>query len=280
MLFFTDSGKVYRTKGYKIRPYNRTNKGMPIINFLSGLDKNDKITSILPLRNKKNKFEYLTFVTANGMIKRTPLNQFDLVNRSGKIAIRLQPDDYLVSVLPTTNDLTLFVATHSGKVIRIDETKIRSKSRTAGGVRAIKLDPKDYVTGGASSYGISHITTISSKGNFKKTPIDAYRIAGRNGKGVKVMNLSSKTGKFAAIIAARDTDLFLIISNDGNLIKVKASDVPILGRTASGVRGIRLPEASRIQAVTLEYNKNNEDFEEEIEIFGEETIQTPTVSFN
>ncbi|ATZ21218.1 DNA gyrase subunit A [Mesoplasma tabanidae] len=266
VLFFTNSGKVFRTKAYNIRQYSRTARGLPIVNFLNGLTGGDKITAILPLRNVKEKMNYLTFITEKGMIKKTDISLFDNINKNGKIAINLKEDDQLVTVFATTGEDTIFVANKSGKVIRIQENIVRPLSRTASGVKAIKLDEKDVVVGAVSSFGIENITTISSKGSFKKTNIDEYRISGRNGKGIKVMNLNEKTGDFKSIIAARETDLVCIISTDGNLIKTKASDIPVLGRAAAGVRGIRLSEGNKIQAVMLEYRKHgeeNQEFEED-----------------
>lgn len=266
VLFFTNSGKVFRTKAYNIRQYSRSTRGLPIINFLNGLTSDDKITAILPLRNTKEKFKYLTFVTANGMIKRTDIKLFDNVNQNGKISINLKEGDSLVTVMPTTGEDTIFIANKSGKVIRIDEKIVRPLSRTAAGVKGIKISDNDIVVGAVSSFGIDAVTTVSSRGNFKKTAISEYRISGRNGKGVKVMNLNEKTGEFKAILAARESDLIAIISSDGNLIKTKVSDIPTLGRSAGGVRGIRLGVDHVINAVTLQYRKNGEedqDFEEE-----------------
>ncbi|ATZ18396.1 DNA gyrase subunit A [Williamsoniiplasma somnilux] len=266
VLFFTNSGKVFRTKAYNIRQYSRTTRGLPIINFLNGLTKEDKITAILPLRNTKGKFKYLTFITANGMIKRTDITLFDSINQNGKIAINLKENDELVTVMPTTGEDTIFIANKSGKVIRIDEKIVRPLSRTASGVKGIKIDANDVVVGAVSSFGVEAVTTLSAKGNFKKTRIQEYRISGRNGKGIKVMNLNEKTGAFKAILAARETDLIAIISSDGNLIKTKVSDIPTLGRSAAGVRGIRLSIDNEINAVTLEYRKHGEehqDFEED-----------------
>ncbi|KAF5295850.1 hypothetical protein FQA39_LY13023 [Lamprigera yunnana] len=253
---------VVVTKAYNIRQYSRTARGLPIINFLNGLTNEDKITAILPLRNTKEKFQFLTFITEKGMIKRTPINLFDSINQNGKIAIGLKENDQLVTVMPTTGEETIFIANKSGKVIRIQENIVRPLSRTASGVKAIKLDTNDIVVGAATSFGIEAITTISSKGSFKKTSIDEYRISGRNGKGIKVMNINEKTGKFSSIIAARETDLICIISSDGNLIKTKVSDIPTLGRSAAGVRGIRLADGHEIKAVTLEYRKHGEEHEE------------------
>ncbi|AUF83203.1 DNA gyrase subunit A [Mesoplasma syrphidae] len=266
ILFFTNSGKVFRTKAYNIRQYSRTARGLPIVNFLNGLTNEDKITAILPLRNVKEKFKYLTFITQNGMIKRTDISLFDSINQNGKIAITLKESDQLITVMPTTGEDSVFIANKSGKVIRINENIVRPLSRTASGVKGIKLDTDDIVVGAVSSFGIENITTISSRGNFKKTALLEYRISGRNGKGIKVMNLNEKTGDFKAIIAARETDLILIISSDGNLIKSKVADIPTLGRSAAGVRGIRLSGVNEIKAVTLQYRKNgeeNQEFEED-----------------
>jgi len=280
VLMFTNSGKVFRTKAYNIRQYSRNSKGLPITNFLQGLTKDDVITTILPLRNDKQKFKYLLFVTKNGTIKKVDISLFDSINRNGKIAINLRDDDSLVAVMPTSGDETLFISTQAGKVIRINENIVRASSRTAMGVKGIKLDYADFVVAATTSFGIDKITTISSRGSFKKTSIDQYRVSGRNGKGIKVMNLNEKTGNFKALLSTRETDLLLIISTDGNLIKTKVSDIPTLSRSAAGVRGIRLEDNQEIAAVTLEYRKHGlelEDFEEDIDVAVENLAIEPVI---
>ncbi|UWD35040.1 DNA gyrase subunit A [Mycoplasma cottewii] len=262
VMFFTNSGKVFRTKMYNIRQYSRTARGLPIVNFLNDLSPEDKITAILCFRNTKNKFEYLTFVTQNGMIKRTKVSEFENINRNGKKAITLRDDDQLVSVFATTGKDTIFVANESGKVIRVQEDKIRAMSRTGSGVKSIKLEDNDVVVGAVSSFKLSHITTVSSKGIFKKSLVDDYRISNRNTKGMKVMNLNEKTGKFKALIPARETDLIVIVSSDGNIIKTKVSNIPTLSRTATGVKGIRLDDGQEISAITLEYIKHPDDLKD------------------
>lgn len=266
VMMFTDSGKVFRVKAYQVQQYSRNSKGIPALNFLPGLTKEDKITAILPLRNNKEKFKYLVFVTEKGTIKKTEIENFNRVNQNGKIAISLKEGDRLITVLPTTGEETIFIATTLGKVIRIDERIVRSLSRTATGVKGIKLEEHDEVVGATTSFGTDEIITISSKGNFKKTKINQYRISGRNGKGVKVMDLNE--GKFSGLLAARETDLLLIISSDGNLIKTKVSAIPTLSRTARGVKGINLGSNQEISAVALEYNKHgleDLDYEENFE---------------
>ncbi|SYV94673.1 DNA gyrase subunit A [Mycoplasma putrefaciens] len=247
---------------YNIRQYSRTSRGLPIVNFLNDLTAEDKITAILCLRNTKQKFNYLTFVTQNGMIKRTKIAEFDNINRNGKKAITLKENDQLVSVFVTTGQDSVFVANQSGKVIRVQEDKIRSMSRTGAGVKSIKLEDNDVVVGAVSSFKLTHITTVSSKGIFKKTSVDDYRISNRNTKGIKVMNLNDKTGKFKALIPARESDLIVIVSSDGNIIKTKVSSIPTLSRTATGVKAIRLDEGQEIKAITLEYRKNQQDFDD------------------
>lgn len=273
VMMFTDSGKVFRVKAYQVQQYSRNSKGIPALNFLPGLTKEDKITAILPFRNNKQKFKYLVFITEKGTIKKTEIENFDRVNQNGKIAISLKDGDRLITVLPTTGEETIFIATTLGKVIRIDERIVRPLSRTASGVKGIKLEEHDAVVGATTSFGTDEIITISSKGNFKKTKLDAYRVSGRNGKGVKVMNLNE--GKFSGLLAARETDLLLIISSDGNLIKTKVSAIPTLSRTAGGVKGINLGLDQEISAVALEYNKHGlEDFD-----YDEENFE-PTIIFD
>ncbi|WP_338972270.1 DNA gyrase subunit A [Spiroplasma endosymbiont of Panorpa germanica] len=256
LMFFTDTGKVYKIKAYNVAQFSRTARGLPIINYIN-ITTDEKVTSILAFRDKKKKHNFLTFVTKNGIVKKTPIEEFDLINQSGKIAIKLKEGDELISVIPSNGENDLIIGTHRGKVTRISEENVNTLSRNSLGVKGISLDKDDYVIGSCSNFGSDLISTISEKGSAKKTKVEEYKILGRNSKGVKAMNLGEKTGGLRSIISIRESDTIVMISSKGNMIKIPVTELPLLSRNTQGVKGFRLNENEIITAVTLEWNKNN-----------------------
>ncbi|AXK50680.1 DNA gyrase subunit A [Spiroplasma alleghenense] len=256
LMFFTDTGKVYKIKAYNVAQFSRTARGLPIINYIN-ITKDEKVTSILAFRDKKRKHEFLTFVTKNGIVKKTPIDEFDSINQSGKIAIKLKDGDELISVIPSNGKNDLIIGTSRGKVTRISEENVNTLSRNSFGVKGISLDKQDFVIGSCSNFGSDLISTISEKGSAKKTKVEEYKILGRNSKGVKAMNLGEKTGGLRSIISIRESDTIVMISSKGNLIKIPVTELPLLSRNTQGVKGFRLNDDEIITAVTLEWTKNN-----------------------
>ncbi|WP_339029965.1 DNA topoisomerase (ATP-hydrolyzing) subunit A [Spiroplasma endosymbiont of Cantharis nigra] len=254
VLFFTDEGKVYRIKAYNITQFSRNARGVPVINFI-GINSSEKVTSILPLKNKKNIFKYLLFVTRKGVVKKVEIEEFNRINNFGKIAINLDEEDKLVSVIPTIGGTEILIASLNGKIIKVNENNFRPMSRSSRGVKGMGLDKNDFVVSSCSSYKNESVATISEKGIVKKTLISEYNIFGRGAKGVLGMKLSDKTGKFKSLLAIRETDEILMISSKGKIIKIGAQDINLQSRNSAGVIGFNLEEDETITSTTLEWNK-------------------------
>ncbi|AOG59959.1 DNA gyrase subunit A [Spiroplasma helicoides] len=254
VLFFSDQGKVYKIKGYNITQFSRTSRGLPIINFI-GINSSEKITTVLCLKNKKEKFNYLIFVTKKGIIKRVLLEEFSRINQHGKIAILLDKGDTLVSVVPSSGLNEILISSEKGKILKLDESDIRPISRSSRGVRGITLDKNDSVINAVTNYGNNCLTTISEQGIIKKTLISEYNLFGRGSKGIVGMKLNEKTGKFKAMHAIRDTDDVLMISSKGKIIKINSQEINLQSRSSIGVKGFNLEDGEYITATTIEYNK-------------------------
>ncbi len=254
VLFFTDEGKVYRIKAYNITQFSRNARGVPVINFI-GINSSERVTSILPLKNKKNIFKYLLFVTRKGVVKKVEIEEFNRINNFGKIAINLDEGDKLVSVIPTIGGTEILIASLNGKIIKVNEDNFRPMSRSSRGVKGMGLDKNDFVVSSCSSYKNESVATISEKGIVKKTLISEYNIFGRGAKGVLGMKLSDKTGKFKSLLAIRETDEILMISSKGKIIKIGAQDINLQSRNSAGVIGFNLEEDETITSTTLEWNK-------------------------
>ncbi|AGR41708.1 DNA topoisomerase (ATP-hydrolyzing) subunit A [Spiroplasma diminutum] len=254
VLFFSDEGKVYRIKAYNITQFSRNARGVPIINFI-GINSSEKITSILSLKDKKNIYKYLLFITQNGVVKKVEIEEFNRINNFGKIAINLDEGDKLVSVIPTVGESEILIASQNGKIIKVNENDFRPMSRSSRGVKGMGLDKNDVVVSSCSSYKNECVVTISDKGIVKKTLISEYNIFGRGAKGVVGMKLSDKTGKFKSVLPIRETDEILMISSKGKAIKIGAQDINLQSRNSTGVIGFNLDEDEYITAATLEWNK-------------------------
>ncbi|AUM62257.1 DNA topoisomerase (ATP-hydrolyzing) subunit A [Spiroplasma monobiae] len=254
VLFFSDEGKVYRIKGYNITQFSRNARGVPVINFI-GINSSEKVTSILSLKDKKNIYKYLLFVTQNGIVKKVEIEEFSRINNFGKIAINLDEDDKLVSVIPTVGSTEILIASQNGKIIKVNEDDFRPMSRSSRGVKGMGLDKNDVVVSSCSSYKNECVATVSEKGIVKKTLISEYNIFGRGAKGVVGMKLSDKTGKFKSVLPIRETDEILMISSKGKAIKIGAQDINLQSRNSTGVIGFNLEDDELITAATLEWNK-------------------------
>ncbi|AHI52345.1 DNA topoisomerase (ATP-hydrolyzing) subunit A [Spiroplasma culicicola] len=254
ILFFSNEGKVYKIKGYNITQFTRTSRGLPIINFI-GINSSEEITSVLPIKNKNKKFKYLVFITMNGVVKKVEINEFDRINNYGKIAIHLDKGDKLVSVVPSSGDNHILIASNKGKIIKVHENEFRAMSRSSRGVKGMTLDKDDKVMTAVSDYGNDSIATISEYGIMKKTLISEYNTFGRGAKGVVGMKLNDKTGKFKSMLAIRDSDEILMISSQGKVIKIQVKDINLQSRNSTGVIGFNLEQDEYITATALEFNK-------------------------
>ena len=253
ILFVTDQGRIYRLKGYQIYEGSRTSKGTNIVNLLE-LQNGEKVTTMLRLP-QDCKDGYLTMVTTAGYIKRTPLEQYANIRKSGLIAINLDESDSLAWTRITTGSDELIVATRNGLAIRFKESDARSMGRTARGVRCIKLSEGDTVVGVGLLRPGATLFTVTEQGKGRRSRIDDYRIQRRGGKGIR----NYSRGAVAGIKVLDDTDDIIMISMEGVVIRMHAADINIQSRYGSGVRVMRLAENDRVVTVArTEYDDTQE----------------------
>ena len=245
LLFFTNKGKVYSKKAYRIPEASRTAKGTSIVNVLD-VEKDEKVTSIIAV-NGFVENEYLTMVTKKGVIKRTLLTEFAYQRKGGKIAIRLDDEDELLFVRHTKGGENLILATREGNAVRFCEENVRSMGRTARGVRGITLSEEDYVVGVAMVEEGKTLLTITEGGYGKRTPYDDFReMKNRGGHGVTCHKISEKSGKLCSIASVSEEDDVMMITDQGTIIRTPVAGINLYSRTASGVIVMRLAEGSSI----------------------------------
>ena len=260
LMFFTNKGRVYAKKAYRIPEAGRTAKGTNLVNIIE-LSEGEYVTAIIPI-SEFTEGEYLTMVTKFGVIKRTLLKEFEYQRRAGKIAINLDEDDELIFVRKTTGNESLILATRNGLAVRFDENNVRSMGRGARGVRGITLVGDDTVVGVCVVDEEKYILTVTENGMGKRTPFSDFReMKHRGGRGVTCHNISDKTGKLAAIITVSEDDDIMLITNEGNIIRTSVSSINVYSRTASGVIIMRLSEGSVINNV--ERLEREEEIEKE-----------------
>ena len=244
LMMFTKYGKVFTKKAYLIPEASRTAKGTNIANILE-IDKEDKITAIMDM-DRFDMGGYLTMVTRNGIIKRTPIEEYEYQRKGGKKAINLDEGDELVFVAHTTGDKEIVIVTKKGFAVRFDEQKARSVGRTSRGVIGIRLTDGDLVAGASLVDDTKKLLFISENGFGKRTEFANFPAHNRGGKGVICHKLTDKTGMLADIAAVDDSDDIMLITNDGTVIRTHVSDISTYGRTAAGVIVMRLAEGASI----------------------------------
>ncbi len=266
ILFFSNKGKVYRMKGYTIPEFSRQSKGIPIINLLA-LEKDEKINSIIKYdENAVEKVKYLVFTTVNGLIKRTKVEEFDNIRKSGKIAITLKDDDQLISVKATSGDDEIAIGSSSGRMVRFSENEVRVMGRTASGVKGIDLCGNKVVGAEVVKPG-DYILVISEKGYGKQTKIEEYRLTHRGSKGVKTLNITEKNGNIVSLKCVNNIEEkdLMIITDSGVLMKMPLSQVSILRRATQGVRLIHLKDKQSVSTVAVVEKEYDQSQETEIE---------------
>ncbi len=248
LMFFTDLGKCYMLKVHEIQEASRTAKGYSVANYI-GKTKDEEITAILNVKDFGEE-NYITMVTKHGVMKKTDLSNFENTRRGGIIAISLGKDDKLIDVQLTNGKQEILIGTHGGMAIRFNESDIRSMGRTAAGVRAIKLDKKDFVVGlvAVKRPGTS-ILVVTDKGFGKRSELQDYRMTRRGGKGVITMKSSDKNGSLISIREVVDNDDLMIITTKGIMIRQNVGEIRVMGRNTQGVRLIKLHEGDTISAV-------------------------------
>ena len=261
LLFFTNKGKVYRIKGYEVPEYSRQSKGIPIVNLLQ-LESDEFVTSVLS-RGKDDKAENYVFVTRDGLIKRTKVEEFDSIRKSGKIAIALKDDDQLISVDASDGNSEIVVASDLGRMVRFDEDEVRCMGRSTSGVKAIELSG-GKVVGSTLLNENDYILIVTEKGYGKITSISEYRKTHRGSKGVKALNITEKNGNMTCIYKIDDFERYdlVVVTNSGIIIKMPLNQISILKRNTQGSRLINLKDDQLVSSITL-VDKSTEDEESE-----------------
>ena len=269
LMFFTNKGRVYAKKAYRIPEASRTAKGTNLVNIIE-LTEGEFVTSIIPITEFVDG-EYLTMITKRGVIKRTLLREFEYQRRAGKIAISLDEDDELLFVRHTNGTENIIIATRNGLAVRFDENNVRCMGRGARGVRGISLVGDDVVVGVARVEEDKTLLTVTEGGMGKRTSFEDFReMKNRGGRGVTCHKISEKTGKLASIITVSDDDDIMIITNEGTIIRTSVESINVYSRSATGVIVMRLSEGSIINNVARlekqeEIEKSSEEIEREIE---------------
>ena len=263
LLIFTDKGKVYRIKGYKIPEASRNAKGIPVINIIN-IEKDEKIKSLVPIDKEAEISGYLFFVTKQGICKRVAAHEFESIRQNGKIAITLKEDDELIGVKPTKGDEDIIIAASNGKAVRFREDCVRDMGRTASGVRGMDVDGSEVIGVATSNEG-SKILIVTENGNGKKTDINEYRVTSRGAKGVKTLKENDRIGKLVALKAINGDEDALIMTSDGIIIRIHLDQVSELSRVTSGVRLITPQPGTTVQAVSIVEHEDEEIINETVQ---------------
>jgi DNA gyrase subunit A len=264
LLIFTDRGKVYWLKGYRVPEAKRYSRGTPIINMIR-LDKEERISAIRPVREIE-KEGYLLMATKKGYVKKTRIANFSNPRKGGIIALTLSEGDNLINVVKTDGAFNVMLFTKKGYAIRFHEKKIRPTGRTSRGVIGIRLRKGDEAISLISCMPDEKIFTISEKGYGKRTAIERYRKTNRGGKGIINMKVNNKTGEVAYVTPVKETDELLIITRKGIAIRTLAKQISEIGRNTIGVRTIRLDKDDRVMACTrIDHEDSDEEEKEEKE---------------
>ena len=250
VLFFSNKGKLYRLRGYEIPEAGRTAKGTAIVNLLS-LDAGEKISAIIPIQSFEDG-KYLLMATKSGLIKKTPLKEYDSSRKTGLLAINLKDDDELIDVRLTDGEDNVVLVTRKGMCITFDEKDVRPVGRSAQGVLGIRLDDDDTVIGMESILADNRNATllaITENGFGKRTELDEYRVQNRGGRGVITYKITPKTGNIVGIRMASEDEDVMLITNSGTIIRIKVKDVSILGRATQGVTLMRTTGEERVVSI-------------------------------
>ena len=241
ILFFTDTGKVYRKKGYQIPESGKTAKGTNIVNILQ-VEQGERVQTMIHFRDTGNEELYLVMVTRNGTVKRLPVSTLKNLRNNGIRALTLDEDDALVTVRETDGTKKILIATHDGQAVCFDENDIRPMGRTAVGVRGIRLREGDYVVGAARAVEGKCVLSITEKGYGKRTPVEEYRITNRGGLGIRNYMVTDKTGPVVGVKVVDGSEDLLLVTQAGILIRTAVDNIRIAGRSTQGVIVMRFKE--------------------------------------
>ena len=251
ILFFTDTGKVYRKKGYQIPESGKTAKGINMVNVIQ-VETGEKVQAMLHFRETEDKPLYLFMTTRSGTVKRLPVDQLKNIRQSGIRALTLDEGDQLISVQETDGEQYILIATHDGQAVRFHESDVRPMGRTAVGVRGIRLREGDYVVGAARAEEGKTVLTITERGYGKRTPVEDYRITSRGGLGIRNYMVTDKTGPIVGIKVVDGGEDLLLVTESGILIRTPVQNIRTAGRATQGVIVMRFKtEGDRVISMAL-----------------------------
>ena len=263
IMFFTNKGRVYRLKAYEIPESGRTARGTAIVNLLQLLPE-ERITAIIPLKEYKTD-RFLFMATKNGIVKKTPIKEYENIRKSGLQAINLRDDDELIEVKSTNRQKEIFLVTKNGMCIRFDERDVRPTGRTSMGVIGMTMTGDDQIVGMQLHTQGDYLLFVSANGMGKRTELEEFTVQRRGGKGVKCYKITEKTGDVISVKAVNEDNEIMLITTEGIIIRLMVSDISVLGRITSGVKLINLDMEKDITVASVaKVRENNATSEEEI----------------
>ena len=263
ILFFTDTGKVYRKKGYQIPESGKAAKGVNIVNILQ-VETGERVQAMLHFREQTEEELYLFMTTRSGTVKRLEVSALKNLRNNGIRALTLDEGDQLISVVETRGHDRVLIATHDGQAVCFDETDVRAMGRTAVGVRGIRLRDGDYVVGAARADGDRTVLSITERGFGKRTPVEEYRITNRGGLGIRNYMVTEKTGPIVGIKVVDGTEDLLLVTAAGILIRTPVESIRVAGRATQGVIVMRFKEeGDRVISMALAEHEEKADMPEE-----------------
>ena len=277
LMFFTNTGRVYRLKAYEIPEAGRTARGTAIINLLQ-LAPGEKITAVIPLR-KYEEGHYLMMATKKGLVKKTPIKDYENVRKTGLTAIVLRDDDELIEVKSTDNNKDIILVTKDGQCIRFKETDVRSTGRASMGVRGMNLGDGDEIVAMQLNTQGDYLLVASENGMGKRTAMNEFVVQNRGGKGVKCYKITEKTGNVVGAKAVNEENEIMMITTEGIIIRLQCADISILGRITSGVKMINLTDGVTVASIAKVRDKDPEaDTKDNIEAADNEESADEAVS--
>ena len=262
LLYFTNTGRVFRTKGYDVPEYGRQARGLPIVNFLS-LDSGESIKEVIAIESRREEQGvsdgYLFFVTQSGTVKKSNISDYFNIRQNGLIALNLKEDDEVVNVFETDGDQAIIIGTRHGYAMAFHEENVRPMGRTATGVRGIRLRKDDYVVAADVFNAGEEILVVTENGYGKRTAVEEYSLKNRGGLGVQTVRLSEKSGYLTGLVATDGSEDIMIMTDTGVVIRFDINDISQTSRVTLGVRMIRLDEGAKVSSLTAISSVEDED---------------------
>ncbi|MDU4601039.1 MAG: DNA gyrase subunit A, partial [Staphylococcus warneri] len=260
VLFFTNKGRVYKLKGYEVPELSRQSKGIPIVNAIE-LENDESISTMIAVKDLESEDDYLVFATRKGIVKRSSLSNFSRINKNGKIAINFKEDDELIAVRLTDGEEDILIGTAHASLIRFSEKALRPLGRTAAGVKGITLREGDEVVGLDVAHANSEdeVLVVTENGYGKRTPVADYRLSNRGGKGIKTATITERNGNIVCITTVTGEEDLMVVTNAGVIIRLDVHDISQNGRSAQGVRLMRLGDDQFVSTVAKVKQEDDAD---------------------